>query len=175
MASRTQTVEEWDNTANDLEFVPSEAQGDDIDWSDEEVYAVIDEQREAAAANEIAAVMNGRDVDVDKLRAAAPAVRLCLCGCGTPVVGKKAEFAPGHDMRHKGNLLLSARAGDADARATLIQRGWATDESIDAVAAKGKLSAEQRQERERQRLTAKLERAKAEVSRLEAELAALAG
>ncbi len=37
MTSRTQTVEEWDNTANDLEFVPSEAQGDDIDWSDEEV------------------------------------------------------------------------------------------------------------------------------------------
>ena len=35
--SRTATVEDWDNTANDLEFVPSEAQGDDIDWSDEEV------------------------------------------------------------------------------------------------------------------------------------------
>ncbi|MDP9367365.1 MAG: hypothetical protein M3Q03_03655 [Chloroflexota bacterium] len=37
MTSVTQSVEEWDNTANDLEFVPSEAQGDDIDWSDEEV------------------------------------------------------------------------------------------------------------------------------------------
>ncbi len=29
--SRTATVEDWDNTANDLEFVPSDAQGDDID------------------------------------------------------------------------------------------------------------------------------------------------
>ncbi len=37
MTARTQTVEEWDSTANDLEFVPSEAQGDDIDWSDDEV------------------------------------------------------------------------------------------------------------------------------------------
>ncbi len=133
-----------------------------------------DEQREAASANEVAAVMSGQPVDVDELRAAKPAVRLCLCGCQTPVVGKKAEFAPGHDMRHKGNLLQSARAGNEEARATLIQRGWATDESIDAITAKGKLSEEQKRERQRERLTAKLEAAKAEVSRLEAELAALA-
>ncbi len=145
----------------------------DVLESDEEVYAVIDEQREAAAANEVAAVMNGQQVDVDELQAAAPVVRTCLCGCGTPVRGRRAYFAPGHDSRLKSRLLLAARAGNAEARADLIKMGWATNESIDRVAASSRLTEEQRRERERQRLTAKLERAKAEVARLEAELAEL--
>jgi len=30
--------------------------------------------------------------------------RLCLCGCGEPVRGKKAKFRPGHDHRLYGEL-----------------------------------------------------------------------
>ncbi len=103
-----------------------------------------------------------------------PAVRTCLCGCGTPVRGRRANFAPGHDSRLKSRLLLAARAGNAEARVDLIKLGWATNESIDRVAASSRPTEEQKRERERQRLTAKLNRAKAEVARLEAELAELA-
>ncbi len=45
-------------------------------------------------------------------------VRLCTCGCGEPVKGKKALFIPGHDARMAGQIGralvgLDAKAADA--------------------------------------------------------------
>ena len=97
--------------------------------------------------------------------------KVCACGCGDPTRG--GEFAMGHDARHKGNLLKAARNGDAEARAALVGQGWATDASIDATG--GKPTEEERRQRQHERLTAKLDKARSEVARLEAELAALAG
>lgn len=34
----------------------------------------------------------------------APATRLCLCGCGSALNGKKSQYRPGHDARHAGNI-----------------------------------------------------------------------
>jgi hypothetical protein len=33
-----------------------------------------------------------------------PADDSCRCGCGQPVKGKKAEYLPGHDARHAGQV-----------------------------------------------------------------------
>ncbi len=127
---------------------------------------------EAAAVQEVQ--MGEQTETTSEQTTTEPVVRTCLCGCGSPVRGRRANFAPGHDSRLKSRLLLAARAGNAEARADLIKMGWATNESIDRVAASSRLTEEQRRERERERLTAKLERARQEVARLEAELAALA-
>ncbi len=125
-----------------------------------------------AEAESVQEIQTGEQTTTEQSQ---PAVRTCFCGCGRVVVGKKTTFAPGHDATYKSRLLAEARSGSAEARATLIERGWATDDSIDATGAKGKLSEEQKRERQRERLTAKLDRAKAEVARLEQELMALGG
>jgi hypothetical protein len=36
--------------------------------------------------------------------------RLCLCGCGEPVRGKKSRFRPGHDARLHGELKRNLKA-----------------------------------------------------------------
>ena len=93
----------------------------------------------------------------------------CTCGCGEPV-HHRASFRPGHDSRHKGNLLRAARAGDGDARAELRFRGWADDARIDAVPAKDDPA---RAERARRRLEERAARLRAELAGVEARLAAL--
>ena len=57
--------------------------------------------------------------------------RLCLCGCGEPVRGKKAKFRPGHDARLHGELkrnlqndpLLRNERFTAEQRAYAKERG----------------------------------------------------
>ncbi len=95
----------------------------------------------------------------------------CQCGCGQLTEG--GDFKPGHDAVLKGRLLAEARSGNQASRDELIRRGWATDESINNPPAKGKVSDEQRAERVRLRLAAKLDQARAAVADLEAQLAGM--
>ncbi len=135
-------------------------------------------QREEAATNETAAVMNGQTVDVEELQATEqtrPVVRPCGCGCGQPVSGKKSAFRMGHDSVHKSKLLCRHDAGDLNATQELIERGWRTARQLDDRREKASGKAAASIESKRERLVAKLDRAKAEVARLETELAALAG
>jgi predicted nuclease with RNAse H fold len=48
-------------------------------------------------------------------------LRPCDCGCGQLVARR---YAPGHDARHRSQLLKRMRAGDADARHLLTEFGW---------------------------------------------------
>ncbi len=91
--------------------------------------------------------------------------RECECGCGALTTN---HFKPGHDQKLRGQLLKAARQGEAEARAELLRRGWATDESIDAQSAKA--SAADVAARRRVKLEAKLVRARAVVAELEARL-----
>ena len=92
----------------------------------------------------------------------------CADGCGAMTRG--GDFLPGHDARHKGRLLTAARSGDAAARAELLERGWATEESIDN--AKARLSETERTKRRVAKLEAKAERLRAELAAVEVQLAA---
>lgn len=92
----------------------------------------------------------------------------CACGCG--LIGH-GTWRPGHDARAKSRLLAEARNGNADARRELIERGWATDDSIDN--ASGKRTDAERAERQRLRIAAKLDQARAAVADLEAQLDSL--
>ena len=104
-----------------------------------------------------------------------PEPRLCECGCGTPVTGKKARFAVGHDAKLKGRLLAAFDAGDASAGATLVANGWKSE--VDLAARRESAATKQSTATgtKREKLQAKLDRARTEVARLEAALAALAG
>ena len=101
--------------------------------------------------------------------------RLCGCGCGTPVVGKKARFLTGHDAKLKGRLLAAFDAGDASAGATLVANGWKSEAALAARKQDAATRKATNAGSKRERLTAKLDKARTEVARLEAELAALAG
>ncbi|MDP9364204.1 MAG: hypothetical protein M3Q10_08260 [Chloroflexota bacterium] len=93
----------------------------------------------------------------------------CLCSCGGLTAG--GDFLPGHDQRHRGNLARAARNGDIAAKDELDRRGWDWVEHP----VNGKLSDEQKAEKERERLQAKLTRARLAVAELEDELAAMEG
>lgn len=54
---------------------------------------------------------------------------VCSCGCGEPVA-KGRTYKAGHDQRHKGILLQQAAAGNGEAAALLIAKGWRTMEQI---------------------------------------------
>ncbi|MDP9363164.1 MAG: hypothetical protein M3Q10_02835 [Chloroflexota bacterium] len=95
--------------------------------------------------------------------------RSCACQCGGLTGG--GDFLPGHDQRHRGNLARKARAGDLAAKDELARRGWDYAENL----VKGKLSDEQKAEKERERLQTKLTRARLVVAALEDELAAMEG
>lgn len=92
----------------------------------------------------------------------------CECGCGRTTKGGK--FVVGHDAKRKSSLLTAARAGDDAARAELLERGWATADSIDN--AKAKLNETERAERRLAKLEAKLAKARATVAELEAQIGA---
>ena len=47
----------------------------------------------------------------------------CTCGCGREI-GPRSEFAPGHDAKHKRNLMQRFRDGDAFAASELVLRRW---------------------------------------------------
>lgn len=105
--------------------------------------------------------------------------RLCPCGCGEPILGKKAQFAPGgHDMKHKSALLARHDAGDDSATTELIDRGWRTAEELALRRAKGAEVGAAKAERLRAKLTridAQLASLKAEKATVETELAGLVG
>ena len=48
----------------------------------------------------------------------------CRCGCGSVPNKQGSRYLPGHDGRHKGQLLASAHGGDEQALATLVSLGW---------------------------------------------------
>ncbi len=110
-------------------------------------------------------------IDSAANQAAPKPGRLCDDGCGDTTKG--GRFLPGHDMKLKSSLLRQFDSGDAGAGAVLVANGWATDESLAERGAKTTLTDSERAERKRLRLEAKLDQARAEVAKLEAELAAL--
>ncbi len=101
--------------------------------------------------------------------------RYCECGCGTPLKGKTSRFAPGHDARHHGRLLAEYDAGNLDAGAELVQRGWRTQADLEVR--KDKAAAKQAGSNgtKKERLVARIERTKAELARLEQQLAEIEG
>ena len=50
--------------------------------------------------------------------------KLCECGCGGVVKGKKSAYMMGHDARHKSALITQALKGNAEAISTLQVKGW---------------------------------------------------
>lgn len=87
--------------------------------------------------------------------------RLCACGCGDAVSGKKSLWRQGHDARHHSALLKRHDAGDVEATTELIERRWATEAQLAARADKGETGAQ------------RVERAKAKLIRIEEQIAAL--
>ncbi len=129
----------------------------------------------AAEATSVQEVQMNQPTATETTSTEQPAVRLCECGCNEPVVGKKAKFVIGHDGRHKGNLLRRYDQGDEVAGAELVERGWRSQADLDArhdlPRRRAAISVEIRLER----LMNKLDRARADVARLEAEVAMLKG
>ena len=113
------------------------------------------------------------DVESEPEAVEVPALRLCECGCGQPVVGKKAKFATGHDMKLKSALLVRYDAGDEAAGQSLVDRGWRSWAELAERGDKAKVAKANPVERQRERLTAKLERLEAQADRLRAEIANL--
>jgi hypothetical protein len=98
----------------------------------------------------------------------------CQCGCGNLTRG--GRFLPGHDARHKGRLLEQYDQGDKAASAEIIERGWATEESLAARADKTKGRATGKTDRTRARLAAleqQISTLMVKRNTLQAELAAL--
>lgn len=53
----------------------------------------------------------------------------CQCGCGL-FASKGKMFRPGHDQRHKGNLIRAMQEGSVEAEQELIKRRWRTENEI---------------------------------------------
>lgn len=109
--------------------------------------------------------------EVGKAREPKP----CRCGCGA--LSQTGDYAPGHDSRFKSQLLTAARAGDESAAETLVRTFptlYPTVATITAKGSSGRLSAEERDTRARERVAAKLAKARYQVATLEQELANLA-
>jgi len=132
----------------------------------------VDEQRD-----QIIEELGGEDAETTAEREAIlgelEEPKRCECGCGT-VVGKRSRFAVGHDMKLKARLLTRYDEGDAEAGAELIRRGWRTEADLTARSANGTATEEQKRERQRARVQAKLDRAREQVTALDQQLAALA-
>jgi len=73
--------------------------------------------------------------------------RRCLCGCQQPVAPKRM-YRAGHDMVVKSRLLRQFDAGDTEAGADLVARGWKTQEQLDTRKAKAEARAAKAAERE---------------------------
>lgn len=89
--------------------------------------------------------------------------RECECGCGGMTGG--GRFIPGHDSKMKSRLLGEYDEGSAEAGATLIEKGWYTQEQLDGRAAKAAAKEAARLEREVAREQAREERAAAKAAR----------
>ncbi len=108
-------------------------------------------------------------VEVVEVKQAEP--RECECGCGTVVLGKKARFAVGHDMRAKSQLLARFDAGDRTAGEELVNRGWRTWDQLNSRGDKpAKATPEERQ---RAKLEAKVAKLRYQLAEAEQELANL--
>ncbi|MDP9366489.1 MAG: hypothetical protein M3Q10_20070 [Chloroflexota bacterium] len=91
----------------------------------------------------------------------------CQCSCGGLTAG--GDFLPGHDSKLKSRLIKAARTGDLAAKDELARHGW--DYAENPV--KAKLSDEQKAERARAKVEAKVERLRFQLAEAEQELAAL--
>lgn len=77
-------------------------------------------------------------VIVVKPKAKTEKVQLpCECGCGA-LANYKRHFLPGHDQRHKGNLIEAMQNGSPEAEEELRKRGWRTNAEIIALKAKAR-------------------------------------
>jgi hypothetical protein len=77
-------------------------------------------------------------------------VKLCECGCGD-AVSLKSRFRPGHDARHRGNLLRRFDAGEEAAAVELMNRGWATNDELEARHERSEAKAKAKLQREADR------------------------
>ena len=111
-----------------------------------------------------------RGAVVETVEVKAPAEpKLCGCGCGQAVVGKKTRYAVGHDMRAKSQLLARFDAGDRTAGEELVERGWRTWDQLNGRGEKpAKASPEERQ---RAKLGAKVAKLRYQLAEAEQELA----
>lgn len=67
--------------------------------------------------------------------------RECICGCGGEISKKAKGFLPGHDQRHKGNLIRIMQEGgeNADfAESELRRLSWRTNAEIVELKAKAR-------------------------------------
>jgi predicted nuclease with RNAse H fold len=62
-----------------------------------------------------------KEVPAPPRRTGSGPLHACLCGCGQLVA---LRYAPGHDARHRSQLLKKMRAGDAHALRQLTEFGW---------------------------------------------------
>ena len=70
----------------------------------------------------------------------------CECGCDQ-IVNSKRHFAPGHDQRHRGNLLRRFDSGDERAAVELVERGWRSNDELQERADKREKIAQEKAER----------------------------
>lgn len=87
----------------------------------------------------------------------------CECGCGTDTKGGK--FNPGHDAKHKSNLIEAALGGNEAAKAELRDRGWIKfltkkQETIKAAEKRAAEKAKAKEQRAKEAAAAKAKKAK---------------
>lgn len=74
----------------------------------------------------------------------------CECGCGQ-IVNPKRRFVPGHDARLKSALLKRFDGGDEGAAIELMERGWKSNDDLEARAEKREAKEKAKADRETQR------------------------
>jgi hypothetical protein len=83
-----------------------------------------------------------------KAEAAEQEFKRCACGCSL-IVNPKRRFAPGHDARLKSQLLKRFDGGDESAAVELMERGWRSNDELEARAEKREKAAKEKAEREK--------------------------
>lgn len=118
-------------------------------------------RQQAAPAEQVEEVVEGTQPAAEEQE-----FKRCACGCGV-IVNKKRSFKPGHDAKLKGRLLLHFDMGQGAAGDELVERGWVTDEALEARREKAEAKAEAKEQREAGR-SAKEAAAKAKAAGAEA-------
>jgi ribose 1,5-bisphosphokinase PhnN len=88
----------------------------------------------------------------------------CACGCSL-IVNPKRHFAPGHDQRYKGVLLRRFDRGDESAAVELMERGWRSNDELEARAEKREAKEQAKADRAAKREAGKAEREEAKAEK----------